>query len=99
MLSPGEPCVPAGRFVKRTRISERVAVSCQQSNTRPNGLDLVRQRVEVRRQRYDSLLRQGAVLIDDSDPGDTPSVLVYLQHAVVGGRRITPAIVGGVEAV
>jgi SNF2 family DNA or RNA helicase len=37
-------------------------------------------------ERYDSLLRQGAVLIDEADPGDTPSVLVYLQHAVVDGR-------------
>ncbi len=37
-------------------------------------------------ERYDALLRQGAVLVDDTDPGDTPSVLVYLQHAVVDGR-------------
>ncbi len=37
-------------------------------------------------ERYDSLLRQGAVLIDEADPGDTSSVLVYLQHAVVDGR-------------
>jgi SNF2 family DNA or RNA helicase len=45
-------------------------------------------------ERYESLLRQGAVLVDDADLGDTPRVLVYLQHAVVddrtdgaGGRR------------
>jgi superfamily II DNA or RNA helicase len=37
-------------------------------------------------ERYDSLLRQGAILIDEADAGDTPSVLVYLQHAVVDGR-------------
>jgi superfamily II DNA or RNA helicase len=37
-------------------------------------------------ERYDSLLRQGAVLIDVIDPGDVPNVLVYLQHAVVDGR-------------
>jgi superfamily II DNA or RNA helicase len=37
-------------------------------------------------ERYDSLLRQGAVLIDEADPGDVPRVLVYLQHAVVDGR-------------
>lgn len=37
-------------------------------------------------ERYDSLLRQGAVLIDDNDPGEIPRVLVYLQHAVVDGR-------------
>jgi superfamily II DNA or RNA helicase len=37
-------------------------------------------------ERYDALLRQGAVLIDDNDPGSVPRVLVYLQHAVVDGR-------------
>lgn len=46
-------------------------------------------------ERYDSLLRQGSVLVDDTDPRDTPRVLVYMQHAVVdghtdaaGGRRV-----------
>jgi SNF2 family DNA or RNA helicase len=37
-------------------------------------------------ERYDSLLRQGAVLIDEHDSGVTPHVLVYLQHSVVDGR-------------
>ena len=37
-------------------------------------------------ERYDSLLRQGAVLIDDTDPDDAPRVIVYLQHSVVDGR-------------
>jgi superfamily II DNA or RNA helicase len=37
-------------------------------------------------ERYDSLLREGTVLIDETDPSTTPSVLVYLQHAVVDGR-------------
>ena len=37
-------------------------------------------------ERYDSLLRQGAALIDEHDPGAVPRVLVYLQHSVVDGR-------------
>jgi SNF2 family DNA or RNA helicase len=37
-------------------------------------------------ERYDSLLRQGAVLIDQDDRGRVPHVLVYLQHSVVDGR-------------
>jgi SNF2 family DNA or RNA helicase len=37
-------------------------------------------------ERYDSLLRQGAVLIDEHDSGVPPHVLVYLQHSVVDGR-------------
>ncbi|HEV2070244.1 MAG TPA: helicase-related protein [Acidimicrobiales bacterium] len=37
-------------------------------------------------ERYDALLRQGAVLIDEADAGDVPRVLVYLHHSVVDGR-------------
>ena len=37
-------------------------------------------------ERYDSLFRQGAVLIDENHPGTVPHVLVYLQHSVVDGR-------------
>jgi superfamily II DNA or RNA helicase/uncharacterized OB-fold protein len=39
-------------------------------------------------ERYDAALRQGAVLIDETDPGERPRVLVYLQHAVVDGRTL-----------
>jgi len=42
--------------------------------------------IDLIAERYDGLLRQGAVLIDENDPGDVPRVLVYLQHAVVDGR-------------
>lgn len=42
--------------------------------------------VDLIAERYDSLLRQGAVLVDENDPGSEPRVLVYLQHAVVDGR-------------
>lgn len=42
--------------------------------------------IELIVQRYDGLLRRGAVLVDDSDPGEIPRVLVYLQHAIVDGR-------------
>ena len=37
-------------------------------------------------ERYSALLRQGAVLVNDTDPANVPHVLVYLQHAVVDGR-------------
>jgi SNF2 family DNA or RNA helicase len=42
--------------------------------------------IDVIIERHNALLRQGAVLIDANDPSDVPSVLVYLQHAVVDGR-------------
>jgi superfamily II DNA or RNA helicase len=41
-------------------------------------------------ERFDTLLRQGAVLVDERDPGTEPRTLIYLQHAVTDGRT-TPA--------
>ena len=37
-------------------------------------------------ERHEAALRQGAVLIDETDSGTTARVLVYLHHAVVDGR-------------
>lgn len=37
-------------------------------------------------ERYEGMLRQGTVLVDDTDPGDIAHVLMYLQHSVVDGR-------------
>jgi hypothetical protein len=42
--------------------------------------------IDLIAERYGSLLRQGAVLIDEHDPGLVPHVLVYLEHSVVDGR-------------
>jgi SNF2 family DNA or RNA helicase len=42
--------------------------------------------IDMIAERYGSLLRQGAVLIDEHDPGLVPHVLVYLEHSVVDGR-------------
>ncbi len=36
---------------------------------------------------HGELLKHGAVLVDDSDPGATPRLLFYLEHAVRDGRR------------
>jgi hypothetical protein len=37
-------------------------------------------------ERHQSLLKQGCVLIDERDAGETPRALVYLQHAIQDGR-------------
>ncbi|MCC6611674.1 MAG: DUF3883 domain-containing protein [Burkholderiales bacterium] len=37
-------------------------------------------------ERYRDCLERGAVLVDDSDPGESPRILVYLEHAVQDGR-------------
>jgi superfamily II DNA or RNA helicase len=50
------------------------------------GRPLLDATIDLILQRYHALLRQGTVLVDDTDPTDTPRVLVYLQHTVVDGR-------------
>ncbi len=47
-------------------------------------------------ERHGKLLQQGAVLVDDTDPGADPRVLVYLEHAVADGR---PLAHGGLHVV
>ena len=42
--------------------------------------------LDITLERYRTLLRQGAVLIDQEDPGAAPSVLVFLEHAVTDAR-------------
>ncbi|MCB9507840.1 MAG: DUF3883 domain-containing protein [Kofleriaceae bacterium] len=37
--------------------------------------------------RFGDVLKLGAVLVDDSDPGTTPRLLFYIQHNVQDGRR------------
>ncbi len=36
--------------------------------------------------RYRDLLRQGAILVDESDPGEAVRALVYLEHSIQDGR-------------
>ena len=38
-------------------------------------------------ERHRGLLRQGSVLVDDTDAGDQPHVLIYLEHSVQDGSR------------
>jgi SNF2 family DNA or RNA helicase len=37
-------------------------------------------------ERYRDLMKQGAVLVDEDDPGETVRVLFYLQHSIQDGR-------------
>ncbi len=37
-------------------------------------------------ERHRDVLRQGAILVDENDPGETPRVLVYLEHNIQDGR-------------
>lgn len=42
--------------------------------------------VDLVLERYRALMKQGAVLVDDTDKGATPRALVYLEHAVEDGQ-------------
>ncbi len=51
--------------------------------------------VDILLERYGSLLKQGAILVDKTDSGETPRLLVYLEHAIqdartdgLGNRRV-----------
>jgi superfamily II DNA or RNA helicase len=43
--------------------------------------------IAVVSERHGSLLARGTTLVDDRDPGTEPRLLVFLEHAVVDGRR------------
>ncbi len=45
--------------------------------------------VDIVLERFQPLLGQGAVLVDDNDPGIIPHLLVYLDHAIRDGRTAT----------
>ncbi|CAA7614893.1 helicase-related protein [Magnetospirillum sp. SS-4] len=42
--------------------------------------------ISIIREEYEQLMRQGAILVDDTDPGDTISAVFLLEHSVQDGR-------------
>lgn len=42
--------------------------------------------VDIVVERYRDLLKQGAVLVDENDPGDQPRALFYLEHSIQDAR-------------
>jgi SNF2 family DNA or RNA helicase len=42
--------------------------------------------IDLTLERHRHLLRQGAVLVDDNDPGEAVRALVYLEHSIQDGR-------------
>jgi SNF2 family DNA or RNA helicase len=52
------------------------------------GHSLLDSLLDLVNERYGTLLKQGAVLVDPTDDGDAPRLLVYLEHAVQDGRMV-----------
>src|SRR5690606_37561617 len=42
--------------------------------------------VDIILERFEPLLSQGAILVDDTDVSDEPRLLVYFEHAIRDGR-------------
>src|SRR5438132_4371083 len=51
------------------------------------GSPLLAATIDLLLQRYGEVLKRGAVLVDEADPGTTPRLLFSLEHAVQDGRR------------
>ena len=45
--------------------------------------------IDLVSERYGTLLQQGAVLVDDQDEGEALRILVYLEHSIRDGVRVT----------
>ncbi len=72
---------------------ERVCFAKDHINQTPRaelvcpGNPLLEAVIDLTLERHGSVLKQGAVLIDDNDEGDKPRLLFYLEHAIQDGRR------------
>ena len=51
------------------------------------GSPLLTSTIDLILERHGELLKRGSVLIDEDDPGKTPHLLFYLEHAVQDGRK------------
>ena len=83
-----------GTGVAIQRRYERICFGKDQINQQPvatfiyPGHPLSEATVSVVREKYDYLMKQGAHFVDDSDTGETMSVIVLLEHDVRDGRQL-----------
>ena len=72
---------------------ERICFEKDQVDQQPRaelvcpGSPLLDSTIDLILERHGELMKRGAVLVDEADPGDTPRLLFYLEHAVQDGRR------------
>ena len=43
--------------------------------------------IDMMLERYGELMKRGAILVDEADPGETPRLLFFLEHSIQDGRR------------
>lgn len=83
LIGRGDPVLD--RYARVTFEKDLVAGQPQAELLAP-GHPLLDAVVNVVLERFQPLLNQGGVLVDDTDPGSEPRLLVYLEHAIRDGR-------------
>lgn len=83
LIGRGDPILD--RYARITFDKERVAGQPQAELVTP-GHPLLHTAVDVILERFEPLLSQGSILVDDADPSEEPRMLVYFEHAVRDGR-------------
>ncbi len=72
----------------RVTFEKTLIVGQPQAELVAPGHPLLEALVDVVLERFQPLLEQGGVLIDEADPGTDPRLLVYLEHAIRDGRMV-----------
>ena len=83
LIGRGDPVLD--RYARVT-FEKTLIVGQPQAELLAPGHPLLDAAVDVVLERFQPLLAQGAVLVDDADAGTDPRLLVYLEHAIRDGR-------------
>jgi len=76
-----------------TQRYERVCFDKEYANQQPRaelicpGHPLLDATISLVREKHEELLKRGAILIDEQDPGTEPRLLLYLHHSIQDGRE------------
>lgn len=85
LIGRGDPVLD--RYARVTFEKELVRSSHPQAALLAPGHPLLDSLVDVVLERFQPLLSDGAILVDEADSGAVPRLLVYLEHAVRDGRQ------------
>jgi hypothetical protein len=72
----------------RVTFEKSLIIGKPQAELLAPGHPLLEVAVDVVLERFQPLLAQGSVLVDDADEGVEPRLLVYLEHAIRDGRTV-----------
>ena len=85
LIGRGDPVLD--RYA-RTTFDKALIAGQPQAELLAPGHPLLDAAVDVVLERFQPLLQQGGILVDDADEGDQPRLLVYLEHAIRDGRTV-----------